>query len=83
MKYIELLLKLNDLLGYRMKEALPLILALIKIFTKPTETSAEGAVSYSMPAEPSEDYKKFIKDAVVCYGADESQAHELAQLVRE
>lgn len=74
------LLKLMVMLGPKFKEALPLILALIKLFSS-TAGENGGAVSYSMPATPSPEYQAVIAEGTK-HGADENMVHELAQLVQ-
>ena len=74
-KWIELI----TVLGPKLKEALPLIIALIKLFSNTAENG--GPVSYSMPATPSKEYIDAV-DLAKANGATEDEAVEIAQLIQ-
>lgn len=77
MTYIQLLIQLVSVLGPKIKEVLPLILQIIELFR---DVKLPTGVSYAMPASPTPDYQRFITEALN-NGADEQDAHKLAQLM--
>lgn len=82
MKYVTLLIQLVTILGPKFKEILPILLQIIELvkgIVPPTPGTPTG-ISFSMPSAPSVEYQQFINDAKNA-GADESDAHQLAQLM--